>query len=111
MEARLKEIAERHGEVERLMSQPETASNPNAIRKLGQEYSQLQHVVELWNEMASAQTDLDGAQEMIVEETDPEVLEMANAEADELKEKLDTLFADIKLELLPKTISSRKKTD
>jgi peptide chain release factor 1 len=102
MEARLKEISERHGEVERLMSQPETASDPNAIRKLGQEYSQLQHVVELWNDMTSAQTDLDGAQEIIAEETDPEVLEMATTEADELKEKLDSLFSDIKLELLPK---------
>jgi peptide chain release factor 1 len=102
MEARLKEISERHGEVERLMSQPETASDPNAIRKLGQEYSQLQHVVELWNDMTSAQADLDGAQEIIAEETDPEVLEMATTEADELKEKLDSLFSDIKLELLPK---------
>ena len=101
MEARLKEISERHGEVEHLMSQPETASNPNAIRKLGQEYRQLQHVVELWNEMTSVQTNLD-AQEMIAEETDPEVLEMATTEADELKEKLDSLFSDIKLELLPK---------
>ena len=102
MEARLKEISERHGEVEHLMSQPETASDPNAIRKLGQEYRQLQHVVELWNEMTSIQTDLDDAQEMIAEETDPEVLEMATTEADELKEKLDSLFSDIKLELLPK---------
>jgi peptide chain release factor 1 len=102
MESRLKEIADRHGEVERLMSEPETASNPNAIRKLGQEYSQLQHVVELWNQMTSAQTDLEGAEEMIAEEDDPEVLEMANTEAAELKEKLETLFDEIKLELLPK---------
>ena len=68
MEARLKEIAERHGEVEHLMSQPETASDPNAIRKLGREYSQLQHVVELWNQMTSAQTNLEGVQDMIAEE-------------------------------------------
>jgi len=102
MEARLKEIADRHGEVERLMSQPEIASDQNAIRKLGREYSQLQHVVELWNEMIRAQTDLEGAQEMIAEEDDPEVLEMANAEAEELKGKLEVLGADIKIELLPK---------
>ena len=102
MEARLKEIAERHGEVEHLMSQPETASDPNAIRKLGREYSQLQHVVELWNQMTSAQTDLEGVQEMIAEEYDAEVVEMANMEATELKEKLEILFDEIKLELLPK---------
>ena len=102
IEARLKEIADRHGEVERLMSQPEIASDQNAIRKLGREYSQLQHIVELWNEMIRAQTDLEGAQEMIAEEDDPEVLEMANAEAEELKGKLEVLGADIKIELLPK---------
>ena len=102
MEPRLKEIADRHGEVERLMSQPEIASDQNAIRKLGREYSQLQHIVELWNEMIRAQTDLEGAQEMIAEEDDPEVLEMANAEAEELKGKLEVLGADIKIELLPK---------
>lgn len=102
IEARLKEIADRHGEVERLMSQPEIASDQNAIRKLGREYRQLQHIVELWNEMIRAQTDLEGAQEMIAEEDDPEVLEMANAEAEELKGKLEVLGADIKIELLPK---------
>jgi peptide chain release factor 1 len=102
IEARLKEIADRHSEVERLMSQPEISSDQNAIRKLGREYSQLQHVVELWNEMIRAQTDLEGAQEMIAEEDDPEVLEMANAEAEELKGKLEVLGADIKIELLPK---------
>jgi peptide chain release factor 1 len=102
IEARLKEIADRHGEVERLMSQPEIASDQNAIRKLGREYRQLQHIVELWNEMINAQTDLKGAQEIIAEEDDPEVLEMANAEAEELKGKLEVLGADIKIELLPK---------
>ncbi len=102
IEARLKEIADRHGEVERLMSQPEIASDQNAIRKLGREYRQLQHIVELWNEMINAQTDLEDAQEMIAEEDDPEVLEMANAEAEELKGKLEVLGADIKIELLPK---------
>ena len=102
MEARLKEIADRHSEVEHLMSQPETASDPNAIRKLGREYRQLQHIVELWNEMRRAQTDLEGAEEMVAEEDDPEVLEMANMEVEELKEKLETLNADIKIELLPK---------
>ena len=102
MEVRLKEIADRHGEVERLMSQPETASDPNAIRRLGREYSQLQHIVELWNDLVRTQSDMDGAQEMIAEEDDPEVLEMAKAEVLELQEKLATLTDEVRLELLPK---------
>ncbi|MDA1278557.1 MAG: peptide chain release factor 1 [Chloroflexi bacterium] len=102
MEIRLKEIADRHGEVERLMSQPETASDPNAIRRLGREYSQLQQIVELWNEMTRTQSHLEGAQEIVAEEDDPEVLEMANLEVTELQAKLESTTAAIRLELLPK---------
>ncbi|MEK9675825.1 MAG: peptide chain release factor 1, partial [Chloroflexota bacterium] len=101
-EARLKEIADRHAEVEHLMSQPETASDPNAIRRLGREYSQLQHVVALWNDMTSAQSDLDGAKELLELEEDPEVLEMAKDEIQELEDKLAVLTDEIRLELLPK---------
>ena len=102
MEARLKEIADRHSEVERLMSQPETASDPNAIRRLGREYSQLQHVVELWNDLTHTQSDMEGAKEMVADEDDPEVLEMAKAEVEVLQEKLESLLGEIRLELLPK---------
>ena len=102
MEARLEEIADRHSEVERLMSQPETASDPNAIRRLGREYSQLQHVVELWNDVTRTRSDMEGAREMIADEDDPEVLEMAKTEVEELQEKLDSLVGEIRLELLPR---------
>ena len=102
MEDRLKEIADRHSEVEWLMSQPEIASDPNAIRRLGREYSQLQHVVELWNDITRAQSDMEGAREMLADEDDAEVLEMARVEVEELQEKLDSLTAEIRLELLPK---------
>ena len=102
MEARLKEIADRHSEVERLMSQPETASDPNAIRRLGREYSQLQHVVELWNAVTRTRSDMEGAQEMVADEDDPEVLEMAKAEVEELQQKLELLLGEIRIELLPK---------
>ena len=102
MEDRLKEIADRHSEVEWLMSQPEIASDPNAIRRLGREYSQLQHVVELWNDITRAQSDMEGAREMLTAEDDAEVLEMAKVEVEELQERLDSLTAEIRLELLPK---------
>ena len=100
MEDRLKEIADRHSEVEWLMSQPEIASDPNAIRRLGREYSQLQHVVELWNDITRAQSDMEGAREMLTAEDDAEVLEMAKVEVEELQERLDSLTAEIRLELL-----------
>ena len=91
MESRLKEIANRHHEVESLMSQPETASNPNAIRRLGREYSQLQHIVDLWNQMTRTQSDLEGAENIVAEEEDPEVRQWANEEIQGLQQKLRPL--------------------
>ena len=102
MESRLNDIADRHREVEHLMSQPETASNPNAIRRLGREYSQLQHIVDLWNQIIRTQSDLEAAENIIIEEKDPEVRQWANEEIQELQQRLEALSENIKLELLPK---------
>ena len=102
MESRLNDIADRHREVEHLMSQPETASNPNAIRRLGREYSQLQHIVDLWNQIIRTQSDLEAAENIITEEKDPEVRQWANEEIQELQHRLEALSENIKLELLPK---------
>jgi len=52
--------------------------------------------------MTSAQSDLDGANELLELEEDPEVLEMAKDEIQELEDKLAVLTDEIRLELLPK---------
>ena len=44
---KIQAIVDRHSEVEREMSDPAIATDPNAIRRLGQEYSRLQNIVEL----------------------------------------------------------------
>ncbi|MEX0762330.1 MAG: peptide chain release factor 1 [Dehalococcoidia bacterium] len=99
---RLRNISERHQEVERLMSQPETAADPGALRRLGREYNELQNVVDLWTEYEKAQEDLEQARSLIESESDPEVLELAKSEAAELEERLDELTEQIQAALLPK---------
>ena len=51
MQNRLDEIQARYFEIEKLMSQNDIASDPNSIRKLGREYSQLQTIVDLWSDI------------------------------------------------------------
>ena len=99
---RLEQIAERHGEIEREMSRQEIASNPNALRKLGQEYNELQTVIDLWTAYKMAQESLDQAKSFIVSETDPEMLDLARSEAAEMSGQLDDLDLRIKSALLPK---------
>ena len=99
---RLGEIAERHSEVERLLSLPETAQDSNAMRRLGREYSDLQNVVNLWKEYELINDALEQAQSIVSDETDPELLDMARAEILELEEKLAPLVESIQTALIPK---------
>ena len=99
---RLKQMAERHGEIEREMSRQEIASNPTALRKLGQEYNELQTVIDLWTAYKTAQESLDQAKGFMASETDPEMLDLARSEASEMTSQLDELDNQIKAALLPK---------
>ncbi len=99
---RLGEIAERHLEVERLLSLPETAQDHNAMRRLGREYSDLQNVVNLWKEYESVHDALEQAQTIVADETDSELLEMARTEIAELEERIAPLIEQIQTELIPK---------
>ncbi|MFL2665266.1 MAG: peptide chain release factor 1 [Dehalococcoidia bacterium] len=102
MQNRLDEIQTRYFEIEKLMSQNEIASDPNSIRKLGREYSQLQTIVDLWRDINDSEKNLSETKEIIKEETDSDVIEMAREEAQLLEEKIQISTEKIKLELIPK---------
>ena len=100
--ARLGEIADRHAEVERLLSLPETSQDVGAMRRLGREYSDLQHVVDRWREYESASKALEEARTILSEETDPEMLDMVGIESDELESRIALLIEQIQSALIPK---------
>ncbi|TDQ61481.1 peptide chain release factor 1 [Maritalea mobilis] len=81
----------------------EMAANPDpeTYVKLSKEYSDLQPYVDKIREFKSAQTDLEGVNEILAS-GDKEMAEMAEMERDELKEKIEELTQEIRLMLLPK---------
>ncbi|MCH7594109.1 MAG: PCRF domain-containing protein, partial [Chloroflexi bacterium] len=62
---KIKAIVDRHSEVEREMSDQAIATDPNAIRRLGKEYSQLQVIVELAGRHGRVVDELEGARERL----------------------------------------------
>ena len=102
MQNRLDEIQARYFEIEKLMSQNEIASDPNSIRKLGREYSQLQTIVDLWRDINDSEKNLSETREIIKDETDSDVIEMAKEEVQLLEEKIQISTEKIRLELIPK---------
>ena len=93
---RLQEITERFAFVEAQMAE---VTDPGEIARLGREYAELRDVVAHIQAWQGAQSDLEGAEEML---TDPEMAELARAEVEELKAAMPGLEEALLTALLPK---------
>ncbi len=80
---------EEYGRLEKQMSQPETASDPAQIRKLGRRHAELAPIVEAYRAYQSALEDSQAAEQMAGE--DPDFAEEAKAMADRIPDLEQTL--------------------
>ena len=99
---RVKDVLLRHSELETLMSGPAVASDPDALRRFGQKYSDLQIIVDLACEHEHSLSEAGNAQSILVSETDPEVVDLARDELASLETRLAGLVEQIETALLPK---------
>ena len=98
---KLESLCDRHEEVSALLSDAETASNPDKFRTLSQEYAQLDEVVRVYSGYRQAQADLAEAQTMLAD-GDPDVREMAQEEMDSLTEQRTLAEGELEVLMLPK---------
>ena len=80
---------EEYGRLEKQMSQPETASDPAQIRKLGRRHAELAPIVEAYKAYQSALEDSQAAEQMAQE--DPDFAQEAKAMADRIPDLEQTL--------------------
>lgn len=102
MKNRLQAIAQRHSELERMMSDPEVVSDSRQRQRIGREYAGLQRIVTLTSEFEKASAELSDLKELLAGESDQEVVEMAREESAELEQRTADLQNEIEIELLPK---------
>ena len=88
-------------EVEEALAQPGSASDQKAYRLLTQEHSQLSELKEAWVEFQLAEKQAVEHREFLQEETDPELLQMAQEEMARLEEKLPLLRQKVEALLVP----------
>jgi peptide chain release factor 1 len=98
---KLESLCDRHEEVSALLSDAETASNPDKFRTLSQEYAQLDEVVRVYSGYRQAQADLAEAQTMLAD-GDPEVRERAQAALDSLTQQMTLAEGELQVLMLPK---------
>ena len=97
---KLNTLLDRFAELEHQMS---GNPDPSTYVKLSREYSSLETLVGKIRALQKAEKDLSDAEELLKESgSDREMRELAEAERDELLEKVDVLTQDVRIGLLPK---------
>lgn len=108
MHARLEELARRFDELTAQMGDPGIYEIPGEFQRIAKEAAKLEPIVKAWRELSKVQSDLAGARELLAEEDDPELLEMAQAEIDELAGQEEALTQALRIQLLPKDPNDEK---
>ena len=102
IQSRLEGVKVRFDEVGQLITDPSIIADMPRYIKLNQEYKQLEPVIEAYDAYSNLLSNIEGAKEILAEEKDQELREMAKEELDLDQQKLAALEEDIKLLLLPK---------
>ena len=89
MFANLEDVVDRFREVESLLSDPSVTSDQNRYRELAKEHSDLTEVVSVYNQYKQVCTDIEGNRELL-QDSDPEMKELAKAELPELEIRAGT---------------------
>ncbi|MCP4801297.1 peptide chain release factor 1 [Flavobacteriaceae bacterium] len=95
-------IKQRFDEINDLIIQPDIISDQKRYIKLNKEYKDLKKVVDKGLLYESLLNNINEANEIMAEEDDAEMVEMAKLQLEEAKEKLAPLEDEIKFLLIPK---------
>lgn len=101
-ETKLQEIEEKFEQVNEKLSDPAILSDQTKIVKLSKERSELEEIVNKYNEYKDVVENIKGNKEIINAKEDAELTEMAQTELEELEERKSILEEEIKLLLIPK---------
>ena len=95
-------IVEKHVELNLQISDPEIISDQKLWQKLMREHAELTPIVEKFTEYKNTKNGIEEAKEIIKEETDEEMRDLAKMELDELEEALPEIEQALKFLLIPK---------
>src|SRR5712672_4295377 len=99
---KLDQLGNRYEEMTHQLSTPEAVSDSARFQKLAKQHSELAEIVNKHREFKQIEKDLAGAHQMVLENEDPEMKQMAHDEEKQLLERKEIVERELKLLLLPK---------
>jgi peptide chain release factor 1 len=104
----LTKVAGRYDEINRLMAEPDVLADYERLNELAQERSELDELVTAFRRYQDVQKQIAGNRELIEEDADSELVELAELELDELTSEEEELEERLKLLLVPKDPNDEK---
>jgi peptide chain release factor 1 len=101
MFGKLEEIEEKYVELEQELAQPDIFNDQERYKKVSKAHADLGEVVEVFRKYKVLSQELADNREMM-DDSDPDIRDMAKAEIDEIEEQLPALEDELKVLLLPK---------
>ena len=98
---RLNATVQRYNEIEDLLASDEIISNLDEYKKLSKEKSNIEEIVEKYNEFKRLEHDIEDL-ELLKHDSDPEMAEMAKMELEEALPKKEVLIEELKKLLAPR---------
>ena len=105
---KLEDLRIRLDEILNELQEPDVANDQNRFRKLMKEQNDLTPRVEAYNEYKECKQAIEDSLEMLEEESDEEMRELAKEELNDNKKRVEELEQELKILLLPKDPNDEK---
>lgn len=105
---KLEDLRIRLDEILNELQEPDVANDQNRFRKLMKEQNDLTPIVEAYNEYKECKQAIEDSLEMLEEESDEEMRELAKEELNDSKKRVEELEQELKILLLPKDPNDEK---
>ena len=99
---KLRLIEERYEELNRMMAEPEVATDPTKLMEYAQEQAQIGDLVQAFRRYSSRDKELADARSLLETEEDPEMRQMAEEEIAHIEGEMEELYDQMRTMLLPK---------
>ena len=99
---KLKILHERFNEISVMLTQPDIISDQAKYIKISKEYKELKYVIDKKNDYEEVLSNISEAKDILKNEKDKEMLELANLELDEAQNKISIIEEELKKLLIPK---------
>jgi peptide chain release factor 1 len=99
---KLGSVVEKYEDLTKKVADPEIIANQSVWQKYMKEMGEMEPIVEKYKEYSQAKEELEFAKQMLEDESDEEMREMAKEEVSEQEDNLETLTKELKILLIPK---------